>query len=768
MTAGGKLEILLLEDDRGDAELIIQELRRGHVDAECHRVETEEDFLAWLGEHTPDIILADYALPAFDALQALEVRPESCRDAPFIVVTGSMSEEVAVACLKQGAADYVLKEQLGRLPLAIEAALDNARIRRERREVVAELAEAQRRYRRLFMEAQVGIYVSDRDGRLLECNPAFADIFGFGSPAEAVGTSVTALYEDPTLRPRALEILQREGQIRDLEHAARAVDGRRLRVRWSAVADRDEHGAVTRVAGHLVDVTEQREAEQRRDLLAAAIEASAEAVIITDPSGVIQYVNDAFEEITGYSEEEAVGRTPALLKSGEHDDAFYRELWTTIQSGDVFSGRFTNRRADGSLYHAETTISPVRDGLTGKIVNFVALQKDVTRELALQRQFEQSERLNSMGRLAGGVAHDFNNMLTVIQASVDLARDAVGADVPISEELDEIAHAAGRAADLTRQLLAFGRRQSLRPRVLALPSRLEKIERMLHRVLGEDVLLTLEHGAEVWPVRMDPHQLDHVLVNLAVNARHAMPEGGGLTIAAENVCLEDVVETGAGHRISPGDYVMLSVTDTGVGMDAETRDRAFEPFFTTKKESEGTGLGLSSVYGIVRQSGGYVRLYSEQGRGTTVRIYLPRASSEDEAGEDPGPEDSWTGSSGMGETILVVEDSAQVRHTTERALRRMGYRVLSAGDRDEALRVARGHDGPIHLVVSDVVLADIRGPEIVELLREDRPGMRALFTSGYAGADDRFCLPPGAPFIAKPFSADGLGRAVRAILEAET
>ncbi|GMV06428.1 MAG: hypothetical protein AMXMBFR53_27040 [Gemmatimonadota bacterium] len=754
--------MLLLEDSEPDAELIVGALRRGGLSLEVERVDREDQFRARLALE-PDAILADFRLPGFNALQALEILRGEGRDTPFIIVTGSISEEVAVACLKAGAADYVLKDRLARLPQALAAALDARAVRMERERMVAALRSSEARYRQLFMENLTAVFLSTPDGRLVECNPAFARVFGFPSVEAARGVDLASLYPDAAARRALVERIAAGETIYLLEHTLRDVRGDDVHVVESALGIFDAAGDLAQIMGHVVDVSGRKEAERQRDLLATAIEASAETVVITDRDGTIQYVNPAFERTTGFTREEALGRNPRIVKSGTQDDAFYRRMWGALVSGEVWTGRFTNRRKDGTLYQEDASISPVRDPLTGTIENFVGIKRDITRELALEAQLHETQRLEALGRLAGGVAHDFNNLLTVVKTSAELALRTMADDREAATEVREIQSAADRAAALTRQLLAFGRRQTFSIEVLDLGEVVDGTRRMLGRVIGEDVELVLERPEGLWPVLADRGQVEQILVNLAVNARDAMPDGGRLTMTLANVELRDDAPVHGGAT-PPGPYVVLEVSDTGHGMDDETLARAFEPFFTTKPEGKGTGLGLSTVYGIVRQSGGYVWLYSEPDRGTTARVYLPPAGGVDVARpvEEVPPATRLDGT----ETILLVEDHPQLRSAAARALARHGYTVLEAGGPEEALQVGEDHPGPVHLIVSDVVLPRMRGSELVPLLLRRRPRARVLFMSGYAHDEFGSALPPGTAFLQKPFELAELVRKVRTTLDA--
>ncbi|UCF20552.1 MAG: response regulator [Gemmatimonadota bacterium] len=499
-------------------------------------------------------------------------------------------------------------------------------------------------------------------------------------------------------------------------------------------------------------------------LLATAVEQSAEAILITDTNGVIQYVNPSFSRITGYSQEEAVGETPRLVRSGRHDDPFYGQLWQTLLRGDVWSGNFINRRKDGTLYRQEATISPVRDS-SGKIVNFVLAGRDVTREIELEEQLRQSQKMEAVGQLAGGIAHDFNNLLTAIMGNAELLLANLNEDDPRRGDLDEIRHAGARAARLTRQLLAFSRRQVMEPVILGLNEVVDNVSNLIQRLIGEPIELVTKLDEGLVQVLADPGQIEQVVLNLAVNARDAMPEGGRLLIETANVDLDEEY-LGTHARVTPGSYVMLAISDTGVGMDEETRSRIFEPFFTTKASGKGTGLGLSTVYGIIKQSNGYIWVYSEPGRGTTFKIYLPQFGGKEPV-ERPGLRDMEGEVAVGGETALLVEDDDGVRAVVRRTLQSSGYTVLEARNAAQAERMAREHDGPIDFLVTDLVMPDMSGRELASRIAAYRPLLRVLYMSGYSdnAVLGEGMLTPEMEFLAKPFSQDKLLQKVRRILE---
>jgi PAS domain S-box-containing protein len=508
------------------------------------------------------------------------------------------------------------------------------------------------------------------------------------------------------------------------------------------------------------DARKQKEAELNR--LMTAIEQTPESVVITDTEGRILYVNPVFERVTGYSRAEAIGQNPRLLKSERQDSAFYRELWARISAGEVWRGRFTNKKKNGALFIEDAVIAPVRNE-KGAVTHFIAIKRDITHELELEDQYRQTQKIDSIGRLAGGVAHDFNNILTTILGNAELALTQLSSDAPLRSNLESIQESAERAANLTRQLLAFARRQVIEPRLVNLNELIVNLNKMLRRLIGEDIKLVTKARPDLGQIKADPGQIEQVLLNLVVNARDAMPDGGTLTIRTDNMHLDE--DYARRHLVTPGNYVMVSVSDTGVGMTDEVKRHIFEPFFTTKEQGKGTGLGLATCFGIIQQSDGHIHCESEVGKGTEFRIYLPHVQKgEDTISKRDVPSSLPQGS----ETILLAEDEPSLRRLMTRVLRTQGYTVLEAADGNEALALAQANSPKIQLLLTDVIMPGLSGKMLAEWLSQVNPGVKVLFISGYInnaavrGAMSR----PGTFFLQKPFNPLNLAKKVREALEA--
>jgi two-component system cell cycle sensor histidine kinase/response regulator CckA len=506
--------------------------------------------------------------------------------------------------------------------------------------------------------------------------------------------------------------------------------------------------------------------KERLRLQSAALESTADGVMITERDGSITWVNPAFSRITGFSAEEAIGRKPSILRSGQHNDALYGELWRTILDGQVWDGELTNKRKDGHLYLEAQTITPVRDA-RGGISHFVSVTRDISHRRRLEEQFRQSQKMEAVGRLSGGVAHDFNNLLAVILGFGDMLLRCLPPDPRFERYCGEILKAANRGAGLTRQLLAFSRQQTLQPKVIDLNAVVSESEKMLGRLLGEDVELVTSLDPDLGNVKIDPGEMEQVIMNLAVNARDAMPRGGTLTMETANLEHTEASAGQYGYPVAMGSYVRLTVTDTGIGMDEATRAHIFEPFFTTKDLGKGTGLGLATVYGVVEQSKGHISVESKLGRGSRFTILLPRlAARVTPVGEEPREDAAVLHGT---ETVLLAEDDDAARGLWREMLETLGYRVLEASNGPAAIEMVRAYAGRIDLLLTDVVMPRMGGGELSERMVETHPDIRVIFMSGYT-ADTilrQGIAETGRPFLQKPFTAQQFARKIRETLDAK-
>jgi PAS domain S-box-containing protein len=542
------------------------------------------------------------------------------------------------------------------------------------------------------------------------------------------------------------------------------LDGRETWAITSKMPLRGQDGKIIGTFGISKDITAMKQAEEQLRQLSRAVEQSPACIVITDPAGNITYVNPKFTAVTGYTFEEAVGKNPRLLKSGEIPAEAYAELWQTITSGKEWRGEFHNKRKNGELYWESASISPILDA-AGKITHFLAVKEDTTERKLMEIRLFQSQKMETVGKLAGGIAHEFNSILTVIIGQSELLREDLPAGSPLAKSAANITVAAGRAATLTRQLLAYGRKQFLRPEILDLNQVITGMDEVLRHLMGgETTGVNIVPAPGLRPVKADAGQLEQVIINLVMNAHDAMPNGGKLTLETANISFaQDSV--GRYPELKPGDYVMLAISDTGVGMGADVKAHVFEPFFTTKSVGQGTGLGLSTCYGIIKQSGGHISVYSEQGRGSTFKIYLPQAEPPEKVPvQRPVPTHLPRGI----ETILLVEDDPALREIAAALLSRLGYTVLAAANGIEALSLShQPGTGHIDLLFTDVVMPHMSGKELADRVRVLYPHTRILFTSAYTehAIVHQGMLDQGVELLQKPFAPAALAHKVRAVLD---
>ena len=653
----------------------------------------------------------------------------------------------------------------------------------ERKRAELALRESEERFRQLAnnLEEALWIRALGPDGRLsvVYVNAAFERIFGIRAEDLYRSDAIWAEILHPADRERVVSahtaFLSGQTDTYNVEYRIARRDGS-LRWVWAhGISTRDAHGNVQRLIGLTQDITERKQAEEAlaadRDLLRALLDHLPDAVYLKDTEGRFVACNAANARLQGAaSPDDVVGKTAFDLDPPELAERYRAADLEVMQSGlPLVNYEEPIVDAAGETRWFSTTKVPRRDG-QGNIVGVTVISRDITdRKRAeqdserLQAQLLQAQKMEAIGRLTAGIAHDFNNQLTVINGFAELLKSQLLPDERAKRHMDKIIAAGLRATGLVSKLMAFSRKQALQPRVMDLNEVVAGVDAMLHHIIGEDVAVETLLASDLRPVKVDPSQMEQAIVNLAVNARDAMPDGGRLTVETRNVSVPDECAA-SGDAMPAGEYVRLTVSDTGCGMSEEATAHLFEPFFTTKPVGQGTGLGLPTVYGIVRQSGGYVEVASAAGRGTTVAIYLPHADSPGDAVTDDHAQGQALG--GV-ETVLVVEDDPGVRHVVAQVLRHRGYVALEAEDARDALRIARDHPGNIHLLLSDVVMPGMTGTQLADQMAVLRPGIKVMLMSGYSGdmIAERGALKPGTVFVQKPISALALAQKVRQVLD---
>ncbi|MBF0564743.1 MAG: PAS domain S-box protein [Nitrospirae bacterium] len=602
-----------------------------------------------------------------------------------------------------------------------------------------------------------GIVIYDLEGMLTYVNKAFLQMWGYGSTEEVIGCKFSRFWRPCKTLDEMYTALS-EGAQWEGELSALRKDGSEFDCRVSVNVVKDDDNSTLSYMGSFIDVTNKKVYEKQLQKLSQTVEQSPSMVVITDTAARIEYVNGKFTEVTGYSMEEIAGKTPRLLKSDFTTREEYDKLWRVITSGKEWRGEFQNKKKNGELYSEFATIFSIKDPY-GNITNYLKVSEDLTEKKKLEAQLLQSQKMESIGLLAGGVAHDFNNILTAISSYVYLLKKTAGGDEAFLKFVEGIESSANRASNLTNSLLAFSRKQSIKPRAVSINELVINMKQLLSRLIGEQIRFNIALSKKDPIIKADLNQLEQMLVNFTINARDAMPDGGVLSVSTNIVEINETYMTGNdnGGMLA---YAMVSVSDTGIGMDRDTQSKIFEPFFTTKPN--GTGLGLSTVYGIVRQNHGNVSVYSEPGSGTTFKVYFPVVKSALEE-EEKAVISIKRGS----ETILLAEDDTEVRVISRSVLEGAGYKVIEAVDGKDVLMKFTDHKDELQLVILDVLMPETSGKIALEEIRKLKPDMKALFISGYTHdiLREKGAIEDNTNFITKPYSPTQLLGKIREELD---
>jgi two-component system, cell cycle sensor histidine kinase and response regulator CckA len=753
------LRVLLLEDNPMDAELVIDKLTRAGLLAQGDIARNATEFMALLRSARYDLVLCDFGLQGWNSLEALRWVRQSGFEIPFIYVSGSLGEDVAVDCIKEGATDYILKNNLERLPHAVHRAITEDDLRRERHRIESELRESERQYQLLFDRYPQPTWVHDRDTlAFLAVNQAAIRHYGY-SREEFLNMTILDLLPGEELEHLLTSSWSyRTGVFKDATAwRHRLKDGRIIDVEVTRheVAFR-ERNAVLVLA---VDVTERRRNEERlrqsEERFSKAFRSSPLPITIsTEIEGRYLDANEAFIRMTGWKREEVVDGTTDDLKlwtNPEHRTALIRQLY---QAGRVLALETQFNTRSGEVRTVQLSAEAIQLAETRCLLTII---NDVTEARQMEHQFRQAQKMDAVGRLAEGVAHDFNNLIMVMESYAHLAKQRVNDPERVRRYADLMEEALERATALTRQLLAFGRKHPQELRNWDLNAIVSSLSGMLNHIMPEDIQVSVNMNA-TGRVLADKGQIEQVLMNLALNARDAMPNGGSLTIETADVQLTEAYARAHGAAIPPGRYQMISVADTGVGMDEATQARIFEPFFTTKPVGKGNGLGLATAYGIVKQHGGHIWVYSEPGKGTTMKLYLPQALEPTEP--IVAAVRSLVAEEGS-ETLLVVEDQQPLREVIFEYLTSKGYDVIAAADGAQALGICRSIEKPIDVLITDLIMPGARGTEVAQLARRRFPSLKVIYMSGYNDQKLDSGEREDTVFLEKPFDMPTLTSVIR-------
>jgi PAS domain S-box-containing protein len=783
------IRILLLEDSEIDAELAITHLAKAETATSVNRVARREEFLREIATGDYDVVLADYSLPDFDGLAALDLVRERCPDMPFIFVSGVVGEEFAINALRRGATDYVMKRGLSRLPAAVDRAYAEARERHERMRAEQALRISETSAQLAMETAGLGRWALDPETLAIDCDPRCRELFGWAPDAAITKETLcrSCRAEDRRRVEATLDNALAAGSASRItvEFRISSGDGPDAPDRWLSLTGRTffEGGTCSRLIGIINDITERKLAETALQDLNQTLtlrvahktaerdhlwQLSQDLLAVMSPAGALIEVNPAWQPALGYRADEVVGQLFWKLAHAEDANVVMQAVSQASQEKlRPFECRFKCK--NGDTRWVSWSAAPGHGGI-------YVVGRDITEDKAAQAQLgeaqealRQAQKMEAVGQLTGGLAHDFNNLLQIIVGNIETLQRKLPSNLDrLRRAADHAMAGAQRATNLTQHLLAFSRKQPLNPRPVAVNRLVLGMSQMLQRTLGELTEIETSLAPELRHVEIDSNQLEIALLNLAVNARDAMPDGGKLCIQTFNIDLRGDGQAVA-ENFPRGEYVVIDVRDTGVGMPPEVLARAFEPFFTTKSVGHGTGLGLSQVYGFVRQSGGQVRISSTDGAGTTVRIYLPAARPDAEVPEDERQFEP--AALARRETILVVEDDADVRAFTIETVRELGYDVLEARDGNSALNVLRQTPADkIDLLFSDVVLpGGINGQQLAQQALELHPRLKVLFATGYARdvIVHHGRLDPGVQLITKPFAFEDLAARLRSVLDGQ-
>jgi len=762
------LHVLLIENSTADAELIVHELERAGFKCKPQIIVTRAEFLEQVGRFPFDIVLADYRLPSWTGLDAFSAMRQAGRDVPFILVTGILGEEVAVECIKQGITDYVLKEHLARLPLVVARALEERAHRDARSLMVQALRESEANSLFLFAHNPLPMWVCEAETlQLLLVNDAALQHYGYGL-VEFLQMKASDLHpvEEVEMLLTVFQSIVSEAQpARQWHH--RRKDGSIVEVEMFLHKIEYSGRAAALVVAQ--DITERKRAEEERNKLFTLVENSRDFIAVADLHDNVEYINPAGRAILGIEDAEAVKGTHSMDYLFPEDlPLVYETILPALYGPGHWEGELRLRhRQTGQALPMDFVGFQVKDLRTSEARYVATVSRDITERRTLEKQLRRAQKFEAIGQLAGGIAHDFNNVIGAILGWAELGEEqAASSNATLEGYFKKIHAQCDRVTALVQQLLAFSRRQILEPRNFTLNQTVHDVLNLLDKVIGKDIEIETHLADGLSAVRADPAQIEQVLMNLCINSRDAMPKGGRITIETYNAAFseEDCRYT---LGLMPGRFTALRVSDTGTGMDASIREKIFEPFFTTKGTGKGTGLGLATVYGVVKQHNGFILVESEPGQGSTFRVFLP-ISEAPSAGQVRPPVFNDLVVRGGGETILLADDHDGIREMAQSVLKAKGYHVLVAHDGEEAIEVLTAHRGLISLVILDVIMPRRSGPEVFAAIKAIQPGVAVIFATGYSNETASLAdlVERGVAVLRKPYSPSMLSRRVREVLDA--
>lgn len=771
------IRVLYVDDNAHDRALVRDALEQEDGGFRITEATTHAEFETLLERGDFDLVLSDFNILGFEGLQVVDAAQARYPGIPVVIVTGTGSEETAVAAMKHGAADYVVKSpsHIRHLPQTLYAVLERNRMREERKRNETRLREAEARNRAILDSALEAIVTINAEGTIVEFNPAAERMFGYRSD-EILGQRMAEMIIPPSQRKAHTQGLERylaTGKARILGRRTELTALRRDGTEFPMELSIQRVGEIEPplFTGFIRDISERKEAEsgllQSQERLHHAVTAGRVGLWDWDLRTNLVHFSPDWTRQMGYEEGEIPGGFTEW-ESRVHPD----DLFPTVQAlqrylsddSTEYAVEFRLCHKDGSWRHILARGSKTLDE-NGTPIRMVGTHVDITERVHMEAQLLQTNKMASIGQLAGGIAHDFNNLLTVILGTTEFASSQLREGDPMKEHLEQIRKAGERAATLTRQLLAFSRNQILKLDVLNLSRLIAGLQSMLRRLIDENIELVVDLAQDLGNVKVDTAQIEQVIVNLAANARDAMPDGGQLTIETRNVEIDEE-EAHTRLLLEPGPYVMLVVSDTGVGIDDATRERIFEPFFTTKEMGRGAGLGLATVYGIIRQSNGTILVTSEPGSGTTFEIYLPRVEEVAPQAESVPLARAAEAESSAAKTILLVEDDDALRRLFGQMLQMEGYTIIAASNGAEALSLLGNHKGNVDLLLTDLIMPGMNGRDLAATVIEARPNIKIIFTSGYT--DDAVLrqgvLEHKTHFIGKPYTLEELTSLLREVL----